>query len=220
MTTDPATAAIVLAGGGGRRLAGDPRAAAGKAAVVVGGRTLLDHVCVAAAAVASRLVVVGGGTAPAAADLLADSIPGAGPLAALADGLRRVTSCPVPATTVVILSCDVPLVRPAVLHRLVAECRDRHAVWVVPRIATHLQPLVSAADPIRLLPHVERRLADGARDLLGLCRRLEAAAPPDVVILDHEALVAADPDGLSFFDVDTPEALDRLAVRGIPPSPP
>lgn len=210
-----ATTAIVLAGGAGRRLAGDPRATGGKPAVVVGGRTLLEHVCAAAAVVAGRIMVVGGERPPMAVECVPDSVPGAGPLAAVADGLRRVTT----ASTVVILSCDVPLVRPAVLQRLVRLSREREGVWVVPRVEGRLQPLVSAADPARLGPWVERRLATGARDLLGLCRQLGDASPPGILELDADALADDDPQQLSFFDVDTPEALDRLLARGIPPSP-
>lgn len=214
------TAAIVLAGGSGRRLAGDSRAAGGKPRVVVGGRTLLEHVCAAADLVAARIVAVGDPQPPVPAESLADSTPGAGPLAALADGLRLITAADAVATTAVILSCDVPLVRPAVLGRLVRLSREREGVWVVPRVDGRLEPLVSAADPARLLPWVERRLAAGARDLMGLCRQLAEMTPPGMVELDAAALVDDDPQRLSFFDVDTPEALDRLLARGIPPSPP
>jgi len=214
------TAAIVLAGGSGRRLAGDPRAAAGKPRVMAAGRTLLEHVCAAADAVAARIVAVGDAEPPVPAERLADSTPGAGPLAALADGLRRITATGAVATTAVILSCDVPLVQPALLARLVRLSRERNGVWVVPRVEGRLEPLVSAADPARLLPWVERRLAAGARDLMGLCRQLADMTPPGMVELDDAVLVDDDPQRLSFFDIDTPEALDRLLARGFPPSPP
>lgn len=92
--------ALVLSGGRGRRLGG-----VAKAEVAVAGHTLLER---AHAAVAEAGAVVD----------LGPEVPG-GPVAAVAAGLRRVT-----ADVVVVLACDMPLVTPRTVARLVDTVAD------------------------------------------------------------------------------------------------
>jgi molybdopterin-guanine dinucleotide biosynthesis protein A len=103
--------AVVLTGGRGDRLGG-----ADKACVVVAGATLLDRARAAVAA-ADRVVVVGPEVA-------------GGPVPAVAAGLREVGS-----DAVVLLACDMPLVGPATVDRLLQGLGSRgtagHAALLV-----------------------------------------------------------------------------------------
>ncbi|MCM6775652.1 NTP transferase domain-containing protein [Nocardia sp. CDC159] len=111
--------AIVLAGGRATRMGG-----VDKPAIVVGGRTMLDT---ALAAVAScvRTVVVGPHRpelAPAIRQV--QEVPaGAGPVAAIAAGLRVLEECDFPAELVAVLAADMPFLTAEVIDELA-----RHAV--------------------------------------------------------------------------------------------
>ncbi|NBW86411.1 MAG: hypothetical protein EBR23_06180, partial [Planctomycetia bacterium] len=130
-----------MAGGASRRMGPlvDPRA--GKAALEFAGETLLGRVCRVAAAALRRVIVVAapGQALPplnAGVEIVRDSRPGAGPLAAILDGLRQaLAGSPAPRTAVV-LSCDVPLLSVGVLRFLVAEAVASGARWVLPVVAS------------------------------------------------------------------------------------
>lgn len=108
MPQQPAFDAVILAGGDARRLGG-----ADKPGVRVGGRSLLDRV-LAACAGAGTTVVVGGRRATARPVVWArEEPPGAGPLAALDAGLRRVA-----AERVVVFSADLPFLDEGTVRRL------------------------------------------------------------------------------------------------------
>ena len=218
-----ATGAIVLAGGRSSRLAaGGIAPPGGKAGLLLGGRALLERVVAAVTVVAARTVVVAapGQTLPempAEVTVVHDTRPGAGPLAALADGLA-VLAGPDGPRRVVIVSCDVPLVRPALLEWLLDRLEwDETPSWVVPEVDGHLQVLLSAARP-GLLPEIAAWLATGRRDPRSLVDRLRSGRPGAVAIVGAEALRGADPDLASFRDLDTVENLEELrrflAARG------
>lgn len=106
--------AVVLAGGGARRLGG-----ADKPGLTVGGRPLLDRV-LAACADAATTVVVGPRRATSRPVVWAREEPaGAGPLAALEAGLRHTT-----AGTVLVVSADLPFLRPATVHGLLSAVAE------------------------------------------------------------------------------------------------
>ena len=83
--------AIVLAGGRSRRL-GVAAPVGGKVALEVGGASMLDRVCRAVAGEAGRVIVVAAAEQPlppisVSVEVIRDSRPAAGPLAAIHDGL-------------------------------------------------------------------------------------------------------------------------------------
>ncbi|MEW2412375.1 NTP transferase domain-containing protein [Streptomyces sp. NPDC046866] len=100
--------AIVLAGGAARRLGG-----ADKPGLSVGGRTLLDRVLDACPDAAATVVV--GDRRPTARPVrwTREDPPGAGPVAALAAGLRQTT-----AELVLVLSADLPFLDRATVRAL------------------------------------------------------------------------------------------------------
>lgn len=217
------TAAIVLAGGAARRLGAGLVAAEGKAGLRLAGRTFLEAVTTAVAPSVTRVIVVAapGQPLPAVAvplEIVRDSTPGAGPLAGIRDGLAHALAVGRPPRGVLVVSCDVPLLAPRLVRLLLDRLATSSALWVVPVVHGHPQVLVSALSP-GLLGPIDRHLAAGRRDLRGLLADLRGADPAGVVLLTEAEVAAADPDGLSFVDVDTPAELEAVRRRRIPPSP-
>lgn len=105
-------AAVVIAGGRARRLGG-----ADKPALTVGARSLLDRTLAACADAAQTVVV--GPRRPTYRRVVwtREARPGSGPLAALDAGLREVT-----ADVVLVLSADLPFLRPETVRGLVDQC--------------------------------------------------------------------------------------------------
>ena len=215
-------AAIVLAGGAARRL-GPVRPAGGKAACEVGGESLLSLVAAAVAPVMAEIVVVGGEQVPA--DLrdrfpslrqLADSQPGAGPLAAIRDGLadicqsRSTEGQPLP-SAVLLAACDLPALRPslvrALLDRLLSAADD--PAWVIPQIGSQPQYLFSACRP-QLLDPLQVFLATGRRDLRGFAAALVEHNADWVVTIPPTIWLQIDPAGAAGRDIDTPADLAAL----------
>lgn len=211
--------AIVPAGGAARRLG--PRAAAGKAALVTGGLTFLDRVCTTLAAEVGRVIVVAGpGTAVppvrVPVEVVHDSRPGSGPLAAVRDGLVHALAAAAPPRLAVLCSCDVPLIAPAVVRLLFDRAGGEGVRWVVPLVDDHPQPLVSVIT-IDLLPAIEAHLAAGNASLRDFAAALDRGSPGAVRHVGGTELRAVDPALDSFRDVDTPADLAEVARRGSPP---
>jgi len=215
-------AAIVLAGGAGRRL-GKKQPAGGKAACEVAGETLLGRVVAAVAPVIAEIVVVGGEPVPA--DLrdrfpslrqLADSQPGAGPLAAIRDGLvnicqsRSTAGEPLP-SAVLLAACDLPLLRPslvrALLDRMLPAADD--PAWVIPQIGSRPQYLFSVCRP-QLFGPLQVFLATGRRDLRGFAAALVEHDADWVVMIPPTIWLQIDPVGAAGCDIDTPADLAAL----------
>lgn len=207
---------IVLAGGASRRMGPlvDPRA--GKAALEFAGETLLGRVCRVAAAALRRVIVVAapGQALPplnAGVEIVRDSRPGAGPLAAILDGLRQaLAGSPAPRTAVV-LSCDVPLLSVGVLRFLVAEAVASGARWVLPVVEGHPQVLVSALATDLMAP-IEDAVVRGIAGPRAFLAELGHADPGAVRLVAAADLAAVDPTFESFFDIDTPAALARFVA--------
>jgi molybdopterin-guanine dinucleotide biosynthesis protein A len=170
-------------------------------------------------------------SAPRIVETIHDTVPDGGPLTALADALRHVTAARIAPAALrpddaeagsaaagaslldaVVVACDVPLLKPAVVGLLLERLRATAARWVVPEVLGHPQVLVSAlrAD---LLPVIEAHLAAGRRDVRGLLDLVATADPRALCRLDAAALGAVDPGLESFRDVDTPEDLAAIERR-------
>lgn len=212
---------IVLAGGRSSRL-GAAAPPAGKAALLLDGVPFLERVVAAVAGAVDRVLVVAAPDQPLpplepGVEIVRDATPGAGPLAAIRDGLvAAARGAPVPRVAFVV-GCDVPLLRRDVVERLVARSLGTGAAWVVPEWDGHPQVLLSVI-AVDLLPAIEAQLAAGRRDLRGLLVALEARAATRIVRVAEAELAALDERGDSVHDVDTPDDLERLHSRGIPPS--
>jgi molybdopterin-guanine dinucleotide biosynthesis protein A len=189
--------AIILAGGGSTRMGRE------KATIVLGGRTLLQRVIDAAAEVADETVVVCAPGRPLPAievhgslRLTTDEVGGQGPLAGILAGLAVATG-----EVALLLACDQPFVRPALLRLLVAQAAEASAV--IPLLDGQPQHLcaalrVDAAPTLREAYEGGSRAAAAISDL------------PGTRLLDPAAWRAVDADGVSFAGANTPEELARL----------
>lgn len=212
---------IVLAGGGSTRL-GPVAPVGGKAALELAGRPLLGTVAATVAAEVDELYVVAAPgqplpPLPAAAVIVRDRTPGAGPLAGIRDGLEAAVGRSSPPGVAFICSCDVPLLRRELVRLLVDRGQAGRADWVVPVVHGHLQVLLSVV-AVRLLPRIDAYLATGRRDPRGLLAALAGSAAGGVDEVSAAECAAVDPDLASFIDIDTPEDLAGLARRKYPPS--
>lgn len=208
--------AIVPAGGSGRRLGG-LAAPGGKGALAAGGRSFLDRVCTTLEAEVPRVIVVAapGSNLPALAapvEIVRDSEPGAGPLAAIRDGLAHALRVAGPPRLAVLCSCDVPLVAPGVVRALLDRAADGNARWVLPVVGGHPQPLLSVIS-VDLLPAIAAQLARGRAGFRDLVADIDRTQPRTVLRVAAEDLRALDPALDSFRDVDTPADLAEVVRR-------
>jgi molybdopterin-guanine dinucleotide biosynthesis protein A len=229
--TGQATVGIVLAGGGSTRLAAVAgTTGGGKALITFQGRTFLEHVVAAVGTAAERTIVVAapGQTLPAieGACIVHDSLPGAGPLAGIRDGLRAALAshhddrsagadadgADAPPRFAFVASCDLPLLRPEMVRLLIDVAKESDALWTVPVVHGHRQVLVSVIR-IDVLPQIEDWLVAGRRDLRGLFAEIARHDPERVCEVTEEACKAVDPMLVSFNDIDTPDDLRRLQSR-------
>ncbi len=179
---------VVLAGGLSRRMGTD------KALLDLAGRPLVARVVDGLRAVFSRLLCVTNDPdrlaflgVPTAGDL----VPGAGPLGGIHAALRAART-----DAVFVAACDMPFLNPELVRYLVAALAGHDAA--VPRWGDHLEPL-HACYSRACLPAIEARLAAGRFKVDGWFGqvRLRVVGPEEVRRLD--------PEGLSFFNANTPE---------------
>ena len=123
---------------------------------------------------------------------------GQGPLAGILAGLAVATG-----DIALLLACDQPFVRPALLRLLVAETAKAPAA--IPLRDDQTQPLCSAirVDAAPLLRAAYERGSRAAAAVADL---------PGARLLDAETWRAVDADGVSFAGANTPEELTRLEV--------
>ena len=191
-------AVLILAGGHGRRLGRR------KADAVLGGKTLLERAVGRAREEFDEVLISGPPSlalpgVPAVADGQAD----AGPLAGILAGLSAAR-----ASAVIILPCDSPFV-PAAFLRGLAGLAGR-ADAVVPQINGLWEPLHALYSRACIEP-VARLIAAGERKISRLYDEVATLA------VGHEMLAEWDPEGLAFFNINTPEELRRaeeLVARG------
>jgi molybdenum cofactor guanylyltransferase len=193
------TSAVVLAGGQSRRFGSN------KLIADLDGAPLLHHALRAAAAVVDELIVVVGrtGAAPPLPDDLArpivvirDDADDPGPLAGVLGGAQGARG-----GKLLVVAGDMPMLRPALLSRLLAWRRGVGACLIVDG---ERQFLPLGIDRGRAIAEAGSLLSDGQRSLRALVSRLDLDAIPEVDWRD------LDPDGRSLRDVDRPEDLASL----------
>ncbi|HJM75296.1 MAG TPA: molybdenum cofactor guanylyltransferase [Dehalococcoidia bacterium] len=194
-------AGIVLAGGRSTRMGSD------KASLVFDGRTLLQRTVDALSQVATEIVVVRaeGQQLPALNSqspliVVEDSLDDQGPLIGIAEGLRA-SECEV----ALVAACDMPFLRPQLLRMLVDRASAGRR-FVVPMHLDRPQPLCSAfrRDALEV---IDAQIAAGDRKIMAVGRELDADRVPP------EQWTAADPDGRSFENVNTPEEFEAALAR-------
>ncbi|MDP2052016.1 MAG: molybdenum cofactor guanylyltransferase [Acidobacteriota bacterium] len=186
---------IVLAGGLSTRMGRD------KASLPFGTETLLERAIRIVGEVAGDVIVVArpDHATPPGIRVVHDPIANLGPLAGIAAGLSASHS-----DVNVVVACDMPLVRPEVLRRLIALREDADICVAV--VDGHASPLC-AVYRSSVAGVAQALLAGGERRVMALLdgvqtKRVEAALFRDL-----------DPDLDSFVSCNTPEAYAAALVR-------
>ena len=186
------TAGIVLCGGHSSRM-GRP-----KLALPFGPELMLQRVVRLVGQSVDRVVVVSAAgqelpQLPSTVEMVQDRDPDRGPLEGLAAALRTLRDR---ADTVYVTACDVPLLLPAFVSRVIHLCDGYQAA--VPYIDGFAEPL-AAAYSVDVLPRVEDLLAND---------RLRPAFLFDLVStrrITAEELTDVDPDLESLANLNRPE---------------
>lgn len=132
-------------------------------------------------------------------DVVADILVGAGALGGLLTGLvhAKHEHC-------FVVACDMPFLNPALIQRIVDAAGGRDVV--VPVRGREHQPL-HARYARRCIPHIYRSIAGGRIRIVDFYRDVGVEELPEAV------WALSDPDGMSFFNVNRPEDLERAEAR-------
>jgi molybdopterin-guanine dinucleotide biosynthesis protein A len=185
----------VLAGGRASRFG------ANKALAEFRGRPLIAYALDALRPLTSDLFIVAppeAAYAPLGVPVRSDRHAGAGPLGGIHAALHEAI-CPV----VVCLACDLPFVRTATIAYLLDRIEGYDAV--VPVASAGLEPL-HAVYAKSCLPAIEAMLGRG---LLKVDALFSAVRTRQVTA---EELLPMDPTGRAFWNVNTPEELERASA--------
>lgn len=186
---------IVLCGGLSTRMGQD------KGSLAFGGETLLQRAVRVVREVAGEVIVVAraGQAAPAGVRVVHDPVEDLGPLAGIAAGLAASTT-----DVNIVIACDMPLIKSAVLARLVALRGEADICVAV--ADGHASPLcaVYRASVGAVAQHL---LASGERRVMALLDRVQTKR------VDAAAFRDLDPHLDSFVSCNTPEAYRQAVVR-------
>lgn len=187
--------AIILCGGRSIRMGRD------KASMLFAGETMLSRVTRVAEEVASNVIIVGRRDQPSTT--LHDEVEDQGPLAGIAAGLAASTT-----DVNLVLACDMPLIKTAVLQRLVDALGDHDACVAI-----------VGGYPSALCGVYRSRMATEARALLDSGERRVTALLDRVQTnrVDAAAFRDIDPELDSFTSVDTIEKYEWAIRRSRAP---
>ncbi len=191
---------IVLCGGRSTRMGRD------KASLPFGDETLLERAVRVVKEVADAVIVVtrkveGGGNPflGLPVRLVHDAVANLGPLAGIAAGLSASTT-----DLNIVIACDMPLIRPAVLRRLIDLRGDADICLAV--IDGRASPLC-AVYRARVAADAQALLASGERRVMALLDRVQTQR------VDAAAFRDIDPDLESFLSCNTPEEFEKARTR-------
>ena len=197
-------AAAILAGGRATRLHG-----VDKGGLVIGGRTIRDRQLDALSGLVDDVFLVGGPAADPGSDDRAgiphvpDLLAGRGPLGGIQTALHRAGD----AACTLIVACDLPFVARPFLAFLLARALEADAAdVVVPRSGDRLHPLCATYNR-RVREAVDRRVASGALAVQALFDEVR------VDVVEPDVVAAFDPEGVMFWNVNTPDEYERACAR-------
>jgi len=185
-------AAAILVGGQSRRM-GQDKALLRLTPV---GPMVVETVAQAVRAVTDEIMLVGMETSACVFPGLpqvADTLPGAGPLTGIHAALAASDR-----SHLLVVACDMPFLNPVLLRYMATLPRDYDAL--VP-VLDRPQPL-HAIYARTCLPVIEAHLREGDFKVTGWYE------DANVRRIDRETMARYDPDGLSCFNMNTPEDLE------------
>jgi molybdopterin-guanine dinucleotide biosynthesis protein A len=137
--------------------------------------------------------------------LIPDLLPGTGALGGLYTALAS-ASFPLAA----VVACDMPFASLPLLQVMVDVMENEQVDVVVPRTPAGFEPLHAVYRCVSCLPVIRRALDAGQRKVIDWFPqvRLRALTPTEIV--------AADPSGLAFLNINTPQEFNEAerASRG------
>ena len=188
--------AVILAGGQSRRLGRD------KAVEPIGGLPLIRRVIERVEQVASEVLVVVADSSRGEElpldprhQVVPDRYPGTGSLGGIFSGLDAASN-----PWVVAVACDMPFLNLSLIGRMLALREDMDVV--VPLIEGRPEP-THALYAKACLPFIEPKLLDRQLKISGFYDQVRVHYVPE------EEVASMDPQFLSFFNVNTPEDLDK-----------
>ena len=197
-TVEAPVTGVILAGGQSRRMGQN------KALMRLGDEPLIVHVVRQIELVADELLLITNEPdlyTDLKMPIYTDILPDMGALGGLHTGLTHAVN-----STVICVGCDMPLLQPNLLSHLTTLLGNYDAVVpcveAVDRSAVVFQTL-SAVYSKRCLPVIDEMLAEGELRVHALYDRIDTR-----IVQPHE-WQAFDPQGLSFFNINTPEDFER-----------
>jgi len=190
--SDPTLSGGVLAGGRSARLGRD------KPLLELEGRTLTARTLDVLARLTDDLIVVTSLAPqlfPTSVRVVADRYVGAGVLAGVHAGLLAARG-----ELAIVVACDMPFLNLDLLRHLISLAEE--ADVVVPRW-TDVEPLHAIYRPAACLGPVERALARGERRIISFYHEVK------VRYVERAEIARFDPQGLSFFNINTAEDWER-----------
>lgn len=185
--------AIVLAGGRATRLGGT-----NKALLKVGGMRIIDRVLGALRPLTDQIILVGHLAESLDfpdVEVIPDAYPGAGSMPALQTGLRASRN-----DVALVVGCDMPFLSTSLLRQILDLSNGFDVA--VPRIGPHLEAL-HAAYRRSCIPVIEDYLRRRDLKIIDFYPSVRTREVSEV------ELRALDPDLSSFFNVNTPEDLEK-----------
>jgi molybdopterin-guanine dinucleotide biosynthesis protein A len=196
------TSAIVLAGGRSSRM-GTP-----KALLPFDGEPLIVHIVATLRRIFTGIVVVaavGQDLPPMDVKLVRDEVPYQGPVGGIYYGLTAAAG-----EAGFVTSCDSAFLNAGLIFHLVSQLPGHDVV--VPYWEGRFQPL-QAVYRRSVLPLLAEQLARGELRPIQLFDRVRTRR------IDEEEIRRFDPDGMSFFNMNTPEDYAEALRRWRPPEP-
>ena len=190
---------VILAGGTSSRLGRN------KALIKAGGRPIIERVARKLRSIFAQVVLVT--NTPEQFGFLdlttvGDIHSGIGTLGGLHAGLSAIQT-----EYGLIVGCDMPFLNVNLLRYLISlldKADENHSYDVImPRINKYNEPL-HAIYAKRCLPSIEQSIRAGQKRILQACARVHVHYVGETQIAQH------DPHHLSFFNVNTPEDLQRM----------
>ncbi|MEE8569353.1 MAG: molybdenum cofactor guanylyltransferase [Anaerolineales bacterium] len=178
-----------------------------KALLPLAGRSLIEHVLVRLEGLGDEIFI----TTNLPQDysflglrLVSDLVPGIGTLAGLHTSLATARG-----DSVLVVACDMPFISRPLLEHLVGLAPQ--ADVVIPHHGDKYEPLHAVYNRHNCLPALENALAAGAKRLTGFFPQVK------VLLVEESEFSRLDPQGLSFFNINTPEDLaqaEKILAEG------
>lgn len=184
---------IVLAGGQSSRLGTD------KALVNVNGQSLIEQVVAKLARLSDDVIIVTNSPEKYGhleTRLVGDIYPGKGALGGLYSGLRAAAN-----THSLVVACDMPFLDLKLLRYMILLAPEYDVV--MPRIGEFPEPLHAVYSKSCLAP-IDRLLARGGLKIIDFFSEVR------VRYVEEDEVDIFDPQHLSFFNVNTPNDLEKM----------